>query len=82
MALHKKANKTIWPFYSIRGLKCPINYSTTVKYSYFLDLEFKMCLPTSAMGLGEVMEAQTVVKMLPDCSPVPQEQIETLISKI
>ena len=50
------------------------------------DLEFKMCLPTSATGSsecpGEVTEAQTVIKMVPNCSPISQEQIETLISKI
>ena len=45
-----------------------------------------MCLPTSTTasseGPGDVMEAQTAVKTLPDCSPMSQVQIETLISKI
>ena len=45
-----------------------------------------MYLPTSATGssggAGEAMETQTVVKILPDCSPMSQEQIETLIFKI
>ena len=45
-----------------------------------------MCLPTSATGTsggpGDVLDAQTVIKMWPDCSPMSQEQIETLISKI
>ena len=36
----------------------------------------------SSEGPGEVMESQTAVKMLPDCSPMSQEQIKTLISKI
>ena len=31
---------------------------------------------------GEVLNAQTVIKMWPDCSPMSQELIETLISKI
>ena len=51
-----------------------------------MDLEFKMCLMTSVTGSsegpGEAMEAQTVIKMLPTCSPMSQEQIETLKSKI
>ena len=51
-----------------------------------LDLEFKMCLPTSASGTlegpEEVLETQIVIKMLPECSPMSQQQIETLISKI
>ena len=51
-----------------------------------MDLEFKVCLLTSATGSsegpGEAMEAQTVIKMLPTCSTMSQEQIETLISKI
>ena len=45
-----------------------------------------MCLPTSASGTlegpEEVLETQIVIKMLPECSPMSQEQIETLISKI
>ena len=45
-----------------------------------------MCLQTSATGSsggpGKVVEAQTVFKMLPNCSPTSQEQIETLVSKI
>ena len=45
-----------------------------------------MCLLTSATGSyegpGEGMGAQTILKMLPTCSPMSQEQIETLISKI
>ena len=44
-----------------------------------------MCLPTSASGTlegpEEVLETQIVMKMLPECSPMSQEQIETLISK-
>ena len=51
-----------------------------------MDLEFKVCLLTSTTGSsegpGEAMEAQTVIKMLPTCSTMSQEQIETLISKI
>ena len=31
---------------------------------------------------GEVVEAQSVIKMLPNCSPMSQEQIETLTFKI
>ena len=45
-----------------------------------------MWLPTSATwsceGPGEFVKAQTVIKMLPNCSPMSHEQIETLISKI
>ena len=100
MALHKRANKTIWPFFSIRGLKCPIivyyTFIYTCKvgpqclgYSYFvkkLDLAFKMCLPMSTTGpskdLGDVLNAQIVIKIWPDCSPMSQELKETLISKI
>ena len=54
------------------------------QYSYFaekLDLEFKMCLPTSSEGPIEVVEAQTVMKMLPNCIPMSQKQIENLITK-
>ena len=39
-----------------------------------LDFEFKMGLPMSTTGpskdLGELLEAQTFIKMLPDCSPM------------
>ena len=39
-----------------------------------MDLEFKVCLLTSATGSsegpGEAMEAQTVIKMLPTCSTI------------
>ena len=45
-----------------------------------------MCQLTSATGSsegpGKVVEAQDFFKMLPNCSPMCQEQIETLISKI
>ena len=45
-----------------------------------------MSMLTSVTGssedLGEVLDAQTVIKILQDCSPMSQEQIETLISKI
>ena len=46
-----------------------------------------MSLLTSATGSSEgpeeVLDAQTAIKMLPDfCSPMSQEQIETLIAKI
>ena len=45
-----------------------------------------MCLLTSATGTsddpGEVLKTQIVIKMLPDCRPMSQGQIETLISKI
>ena len=45
-----------------------------------------MCLLTSATGTlegpGEVLETQIVIKMLPDCTPMSQEKIETLIIKI
>ena len=50
------------------------------------DLVFKMSLLTYATGSsdcpGEVLDAQTVIKILPDCSLMSQEQIEALISKI
>ena len=66
------------------AFKCPINYLTPVKWVYNvsdililfkkLDLEFKMDLPMSTTGpskdLGELLEAQTFIKMLPDCSPM------------
>ena len=34
-----------------------------------------MCLPTSSEGPIEVVEAQTVMKMLPNCIPMSQKQI-------
>ena len=41
-----------------------------------------MCPPTSTTASseapGDVIEAQTAVKTLPDCSPMSQKQIETL----
>ena len=61
------------------------NISDTLILFKKLDLEFKMCLQTSTTGSsegpGEVVEAQTVFKMLPNCSPMSQEQIENLTSK-
>ena len=36
----------------------------------------------SSEGPGKVVEAQTFIKIVPNCSPMLQEQIETLISKI
>ena len=64
------------------GLQC-------LRYSYFvqkLDLEFKMCLLTSATGSsggpGKVVEADTFIKMLTNCCLMSQKKIKTLISKM
>ena len=70
MALYKRANKTIWPFYSVRGLQMPNKLLYTYKiglqclrYFYFVknwiwNLKC-VCCSGSSEGPGKIVEAQT-----------------------
>ena len=83
MALHKRTNKTIRPFKSNQGLKISnkliythkigLHVSDTLSLHKKLVFNFKCVCQHLPMGLLRALEAQTAVKMLPDCSPMSQE---------